>query len=242
MSLASRHPIARRTLVDDLTQGMLDFIAESQFAIGDRLPSIAALAKHFAVAPPTIREMARRLESTGVIAIRHGSGIYLTGDIDRLVVTNPSRGLLSHNTMLEVLDTRLLIEPELASRAAALRTPAHIADLESIAAACDIAVSDNDSVALNELNMSFHIHVARIAGNRVLAEALETVVELHMDQQRQIASLFADTERDHEEHTRILNAITAGDSVEARRLMETHLTEVLDVVKGRIKEDLKEIK
>lgn len=241
MSQTSRQPIARRTLVDDLTQGMLDFITENGYEIGDRLPSIAALAEHFAVASPTIREMARRLETTGVLSIRHGSGIYLTGDTNRLVVTNPSRGLLSHNTMLELLDTRLLIEPELASRAAMLRTPAHVADLEAIAAACDLAVSNRDALALNDLNMSFHIQVARIAGNRVLADALETIVELHMDQQRQIATLFADIERDHEEHTRILNAITARDSVLARHLMETHLTEVLDVIKDRIKEDLKEI-
>jgi GntR family transcriptional repressor for pyruvate dehydrogenase complex len=242
MPMASQNPVERRTLIDDLTQAMLDFISDGGYIIGDKLPPITALAKIFSVAAPTIREMARRLESTGVLSIRHGSGIYLAGDVERLVFTNPSRGLLSHDTMLELLDTRLLIEPELASRAAAMRTTAQIDELEAIAHACGDAINENNLSELNRLNMSFHIQVGRIAGNKVLSESLETVIELHMDQQRKIASLFADTERDREEHTRILAAITAGDSAEARRLMETHLAEVLDIVKGRIKEDLKENK
>ncbi|MGV8851463.1 MAG: FadR/GntR family transcriptional regulator [Rhodoglobus sp.] len=242
MRKASQNPVERRTLIDDLTQAMLDFVSDGGYKIGDKLPSITALAAHFSVAAPTIREMARRLESTGVLSIRHGSGIYLAGDVERLVFMNPSRGLLSHDTMLELLDTRLLIEPELASRAAAMRTSAQIEELKSIAEASDKAIQGEDSAELNRLNMSFHIQVGRIAGNKVLSESLETVIELHMDQQRKIASLFADTERDREEHIRILTAITAGDSAEARRLMETHLAEVLDIVKDRIKEDLKEKK
>lgn len=240
MPLESRNPIIRRTLMDDLTKAMLDFIAENKFQVGDRLPSLAALAKHFSVATPTIREMARRLESTGVLSIRHGSGIYLTGNVDRLVMTNPTRGEIGDEALLDLLDSRLLLEPELASRAATMRSHEQLLELQETAQAADQAISDGDPAALNEYSMLFHIQIGRIAGNKVLAEALESIIELHLGHQRRIAIIVSDIERDREEHKELLTAVINGDPAEARRLMATHLTEVLEIVKNRINEDLKE--
>ena len=57
---------------------------------GNRLPSTRALAERFAVAMPTVRESLRRLQTTGAIEIRHGSGVYVSEAVDRLVLPNPN--------------------------------------------------------------------------------------------------------------------------------------------------------
>lgn len=207
--------------------------AES-LAAGDKLPSLSALARRFGVATPTMREALRRLEATSVVTIRHGSGIYLREKAPRLVLANPSRQATEQSVALEVLDARVLIEPELATRAATRRTDANVAALTRILDTADQAIADRDDEALSTATMSFHASIAAVSGNSVLAEALRAITELYQDHQIEIGRLFDDRELDQREHRDILAAIAAGRPQRARRLMTAHLQEVHDVVEARL--------
>jgi GntR family transcriptional repressor for pyruvate dehydrogenase complex len=105
-------------------------VRSQSLAVGDRLPSVRALATSFGVAPPTIREALRRLQALGVIAIRHGSGAYVRDPHPRVVLANPELGRLDGRTILDLLDARLLIEPRLAELAAVDRTADDLAFLK----------------------------------------------------------------------------------------------------------------
>lgn len=113
-------PVERRRLADELTVRILEHIRDQGLRPGDRLPATRVLAQRFAVATPTLREALRRLEATGALELRHGSGVYVRGEQGRLIFTNPNRLRLDRSAILDLIAARELIEPHLAEGAAHL--------------------------------------------------------------------------------------------------------------------------
>ncbi|TDD71403.1 FadR family transcriptional regulator [Actinomadura darangshiensis] len=235
--------VARPSLSDALTEGMLELIRSDGLRPGDRLPSARELSRRFAVTTPTLREALRRLEATGAIQLRHGSGIYVGADLERVVIPNPNVRELEADRLLQLLDARLLIEPPLAGRAARLSEPA---DIELLRAILDQAGADLGGVApdapdpqeaevrLHKANMTFHSEVAGLAGNSVLCEVIDSLLSVHASEQRAIQRIFDDRVRDFEEHTAILAAIEAGAERDAESLMRSHLTDIRHVIEQRL--------
>ncbi|WUH97145.1 FCD domain-containing protein [Spirillospora sp. NBC_00431] len=229
--------VARPSLADALTERMLELIRSDGLRPGDRLPSARELSQRFAVTTPTLREALRRLEATGAIQLRHGSGIYVGNDLERVVIPNPNVRALESDRLLQLLDARLLIEPPLAGRAARLSEPADIDLLRAILdqAGVELAGEAHESDArLNKANMTFHREVAGVAGNSVLCEVIDSLLSVHASEQREIQRIFDDRVRDFEEHKSILAAIEAGAEREAESLMRAHLADVKRVIAQRI--------
>jgi GntR family transcriptional repressor for pyruvate dehydrogenase complex len=72
-------PIRKQRLSDELVRRLRASIEMGQFRAGDRLPTIAEMARRFDVGSATVREALTKLEVAGVIEIRHGSGVYVRG-------------------------------------------------------------------------------------------------------------------------------------------------------------------
>ena len=225
--------LLRQRLSDTLIARVVDLIRSEGLNPGDRLPAARVLAERFAVATPTIREALGRLQATGAIDIRHGSGMYVTAALDRMVMANPNLPTLDVEQLAELLDARLLIEPYLAGLAARYREPATVAALASALDAAERHLTGDDA-RLHEANMAFHRAVASTSGHRILREVLDTLLSIHAGEQRKILQLFDDRFRDHEEHRAVLDAIEAGSEARARDLMRRHLEDVSDVVRHRL--------
>src|SRR5687768_16015114 len=124
--------VARPSLSDALTESVLELIRSGGLRPGDRLPSARELSERFAVTTPTLREALRRLEATGAVQMRHGSGIYVGADLERVVIPNPNVRELQGDQLLQLLDARLLIEPPVAAMAARRADPSDLATLRSV--------------------------------------------------------------------------------------------------------------
>jgi GntR family transcriptional repressor for pyruvate dehydrogenase complex len=225
----------RRSLVDELILDVLTLVRDEGLTAGSRLPSTSTLAHRFGVATPTMREALLRLQATGVLNIRHGSGTFVRDDAPRMVIANPSRQT-AESMMLDVLDARLLIEPSLAESAARRRTTQDGELLHQILGEADAAIAAGDDRRLSEATMAFHAAIAAMAGNVVLAEAVRAITELYADHQLQIGRLFDDRELDQREHRALAVAIQTGQPHKSRRLMTEHLREVRDMVATRLTE------
>jgi GntR family transcriptional repressor for pyruvate dehydrogenase complex len=223
-------------LSSHLTKQVLELIRGRGLRPGDRLPTAKALAEHFGVATPTLREALRRLQATGVVDIRHGSGIYVRRDHERLMLANPAAGNLDAPALLHLLDARALIEPHLAELAARRIGPAEIAELEGHLRDAEWHLTGDDAT-LHRVNMAFHEGIARVAGNPILAEAIESLIELHSSEQMAILWLYNARNRDHRDHVRILDALRRGDATDARERMRRHIEDVRSVVAARLAED-----
>ena len=86
---------------------------------GQRLPSERELAKRFGTSRTALRSAMKVLEGIGVITQRIGDGSYLNSDAS-LILTLPLNFLvlLDDISLIDLFEARLMIEPELAARAA----------------------------------------------------------------------------------------------------------------------------
>jgi GntR family transcriptional repressor for pyruvate dehydrogenase complex len=225
--------VLRPTLADALTERMLELIRTGGHRPGDRLPSTRELSQRFAVTTPTLREALRRLEATGAIELRHGSGIYVGAAIERIVLPNPNMRAMRAAQLVELLGARIVIEPPLAAMAARRARPDDLAALERVLDEAATHLRGEDA-ELHEANMTFHRATARLAGNSVLNEVVDSLLTVHGPEQREIQQIFDDRRRDHEEHYAILQAIAAGDAAEAEERMRAHLVEVRTVIEQRL--------
>ena len=225
--------LPRPDLSRQLTEQIIRLIAARNLQPGDRLPTMRELAATFSVATPTIREALRRLQATGVIDIRHGSGIYVMQTSQELMIANPHRSELDNRAVLDLLAARLVIEPHLASLAAERRTTDDIARLEAILLEAEALLSGHD-LELSPRNMDFHGHIARIAGNMILASVINSLIDVYAHEQRVILALYDAREEDHREHVTIFEAIRDGNPETAAEHMKNHLQGVLQVIGSRL--------
>ncbi|NBE94493.1 FadR family transcriptional regulator [Nonomuraea sp. KC401] len=225
--------VTRPTLSDALTERMLELIRKGGHRPGDRLPSTRELSQRFAVTTPTLREALRRLEATGAIELRHGSGIYVGAAIERLVLPNPNMREVHAAQLVELLGARIVIEPPLAAMAAQRAEGDELAVLKGVLDTAGKHLRGEDA-ELHEANMSFHRATARMAGNSVLHEVVDSLLLVHGPEQREILQIFDDRRRDYEEHLAILEAIEARAPAEAEDRMRAHLVEVRTVIEHRL--------
>lgn len=220
----------RAGLSEYLSQRILEMIREEGLRKGDRLPSMTSLAERFSVATPTLREALRRLQASGVVEIKHGSGVYVRNGRERVLLANPGHGGIEARTMQHLLDARLLIEPCLAELTARDVDEAKVAELERCLGEAERYLGGDDDESLHNANMNFHLTVARFSGNPILAQIIESLIELYSFEQLLLISFYNDRPRDHREHLDILAAIRDGDPSRSRELMHRHIEGVRSVV------------
>jgi GntR family transcriptional repressor for pyruvate dehydrogenase complex len=225
--------LPRPDLSRQLTEQIVNLITTRKLEQGDRLPTMRELAQIFAVATPTIREALRRLQATGVIDIRHGSGIYVQRTNQTLMITNPHRTALDPASILELLDARLVIEPQTAALAAERATDATIERLQAILKEAERLLSGEDT-ELGPRNMQFHGEIARAAGNTILSQVVDSLIDVYATEQLVIMALYDARADDHREHVEIFEAIRARDPKLASELMTRHLQGVSRIVSARM--------
>ena len=76
-SLEAFTPIPRGRLSDELVRRIAGSISAGRYTTGDRLPTIAEMARGFRVGLATVREALTKLEAMRIVEIRHGSGVYV---------------------------------------------------------------------------------------------------------------------------------------------------------------------
>lgn len=225
--------MARNKLSADLATSVLKLIHHEQLGAGDRLPAVRSLADTHAVAQPTMREALRLLEARGVVEFRHGSGIYIRENADRMVLANPAPFGLDPRAIRELLEARQLIEPALAERAARHMDEQQLDELTRLLDEAGEHLEHEDD-ALHPVNMDFHRQIARLSGHRLLAQVIDTLLELYGGEQRVILALHGDRVRDHVQHLAVLDALRARDPAAARERMEDHLRDVMSLVQQRL--------
>ncbi|HXG69790.1 MAG TPA: GntR family transcriptional regulator, partial [Gemmatimonadaceae bacterium] len=115
----SLSPVSRQNLADDIASRIRQQIRATSQAQGTRLPSITVIARQYQVGAPTVREALKKLETVGVVVIRHGSGVYVGSTTDSFVVANPVLDAkVSKKLLIDLIEARIPIETTSARLAA----------------------------------------------------------------------------------------------------------------------------
>lgn len=160
------------SLSERLADNIVEIIRSERLGRGDALASSRDLARRFGVTTPTVREALRRLEATGVVEFRHGSGTYVGPGIGRRLMANPHLPRSTRASVLELVEARLVLEPAVAAAAANVRMAEAVRELEH-------AASNALHPPEESLRQSVHFHVALAAasGNTLLREAVEALLQ-----------------------------------------------------------------
>ncbi len=221
--------VFRQGLADDIAQKITEMIRVRGFQPSDRLPAISDMARQFGVGSPTLREALKKLETIGVVDIRHGSGVYVGQTPDSFLITNPVfRESPSRKVLLDLIDSRMPVEMRTAALAAENATPEHLAEMERLLSRAGQSLQDGE--LLNQVNLAFHRQIALASGNTVMHQILEVLSSLFRKEQRMILDIHGNPREDHAEHVAIFEALRHHDADLATSRMQEHLERVREVL------------
>lgn len=193
---------------------------------GQRLPAEAELSVELGVSRSSLREAVRGLVTAGVLDVRRGDGTYVTSLTPNLLLTGIGAAveLMQEDSILDLLESRRLIEPGVTALAARRSTPhqreemlEHIALLAGATAHEDLIRHDTN----------FHAAVGRASQNPVLASLLTGISSGTV--RTRVWRGIIDAEANHrtvEEHRAIFTAIEAGDARLAEAAALLHVASV----------------
>jgi DNA-binding GntR family transcriptional regulator len=212
---SSRSPAAEPAAVaDNLTQRIADSITsaivERRLMPGTKLAE-QKIADVFKVSRTLVRQALMQLSR------------------DHLITLEPARGARVAEPGIEeakqVFEARNMLEAAMIRRAATELSDAQIAELRAHLKAESEAVQRTDVSGRTRLLADFHVVIARMLGNEVLAGMLSDLVS----RCSLIALMYQSAhsaEHSASEHVAIVDALARRDARAAVRLMEAHLHNV----------------
>jgi DNA-binding GntR family transcriptional regulator len=197
---------ATRSIVDALTKA----IVEHRLHPGTKLAE-QKLADHFGVSRTLIRQALFQLVQKRLIRMEPARGAF---------VATPSS-----DEARQVFAVRRMVEVEMTRSFVRGVTPAQIKALKDHVTEEKAAVSRGDVTGRTDLLGDFHVRMAELMGNQVLAQILSELISRCALITLMYQSSNA-AEHSVEEHSDILKAIIAKDEDLAVQLMDEHLRNV----------------
>jgi GntR family transcriptional repressor for pyruvate dehydrogenase complex len=193
-----------------------------------KLPPERELAASLGVSRNSLRQALKVLHSMGVLIQRTGYGTCLKSDASE-ILHEPLRFmmLLDAISHRELFETRMIVEPELAARAAERATLEHVGAMRK--ALRDMEEAGDNRARVIESDLAFHAAVFRAAGNRV-CESMFSAIHRSLASSMMQTSQFVDTEHTLKFHRSIFAAIHERRPEDARRSMLEHLTDACGVM------------
>src|SRR5690242_398837 len=216
----------------DLTAKLLatfkQLISEGTLVPGARLPAEREMASNLNVSRGSLRQVLKMLEIMGIVSQRVGDGTYLNAAAPS-ILAEPMQFLilLDGISFDELIEARLIVEPELAARAAARATPQQLAALREALTGMEESGENHGELIREDLR--FHRTIFEMAENRVCS-IMFSIVHEQLHELMEITSQMVALEHTVKLHNRIYTAIRKGDPDEARARMFAHLTDAKDLL------------
>ena len=216
-------PIFRIKLYEEVANHIQDRIRSEQWRAGERLPAEAELAKEFDVSRSTVREAVRSLQLSGLLRSRTGAGTFVAESAPMILMTRELAEIMSDpNHLRDLVEARLLLEPQLAALAAEHADPAEKAALLQMV---DRMEQEQDRFGLMTQGHAFHMALAAASHNVVLNGFYQSAAR-QLRSMRVLESLTLEVyRRGVEDHRQIAMAVADRDPERAKEAMARHLAE-----------------
>jgi GntR family transcriptional repressor for pyruvate dehydrogenase complex len=217
-------PVRKTRAYEEIVRQVRALIEQGRLNPGDRLPSERELAEQFLVSRVTVRQALSVLQAMGFIESRVGDGTFARRSQTATVTALASMLSPPRSTLLEQLELRRLIEPEVARLAASRATEHQIREFATYIEAQERKM--DTGVAFVEEDSALHLAIARSSGNSLLVRMIESIHELLRASREESLRTRAAMERSLAGHLRIVEAIRKHDERGAYRAMLRHVLEV----------------
>jgi len=159
--------LERGNAAEQILENLRDRILSGQLPRGTKLPTEKQLAEAFGVSGATVREAIRGLVTAQLIEVRHGSGAYVTAQIDQLIAASLSSMIqierIGVPQILGVLGALTSYATELAAKQA---TPE---DIEEMRQALRRIQEGDSAEAISGAVYAFIGAIGQASGNTLLA-------------------------------------------------------------------------
>ncbi|MDO5022760.1 MAG: FadR/GntR family transcriptional regulator [Eubacteriales bacterium] len=218
-------------LPDYVADQIRDYIIGETIKAGERLPTEKELSDKFLVSRSTIREAMKILEAGNIVEIRHGLGSFvalntgLSKDPLGLSFADQSR------LLPELMEVRLILEPNIAKIAAVRRTEEDIAIMSKLISEMEMAVEQGGDYHAKDYQ--FHIAIGQCLKNDVLKRVYPVIFEAIEHGYKHTSNLQGSFSRAIYFHKQILNAIKDKNADLAGEFIEQHIKNtMLDIEKN----------
>jgi len=198
------------SITHSIVEALTRAIVEHRLLPGAKLAE-QKLASHFGVSRTLVRQALFQLSQNRLIRMVPARGAFVAAP--------------SVEEARQVFAVRRMLETQMVSEFARNITPARIKSLKTHIQQEREAVAKEDVTGRTELLGDFHVHMASLMGNQVLAQMLGELISrcaliTLMYQSR------SEAQHSTEEHEEIVLALEAKDEKKAVRLMSEHLLHV----------------
>jgi len=237
MSTSPANPSDKDGVTNQLIARLKALISSGVLTPGAKLPPERELAPAFGVSRSSLRHALKALEIMGVLTQRVGDGTYLAGNADA-VLQEPFELLMLIDaiTLDDLLETRLIVEPELAARAAERAT---LEDLRKMSQTLEGYRRGTPDTVLVEADLAFHRAIFEAARNPICARMF-SLIHRAMASSILLTSRMVEWDHTLEFHRPIYTAIERRRPVDARLAMIAHLSDAKSLV-GQIEDKARKI-
>lgn len=226
-------PANRTTLYEEVTKQIISMIKEGKWLPGDKIPGEIALSKAFEVSRNCIREALKSLELSGIVEAKPGRGTFLSMDALKNVNRMELLWILKNDSsIVELYETRLIIEPQLGYLAAKRANEDDIDKLEKIIQESRKHIENKSYTT--EMGFQFHMAIADISRNEILSKFLNSITdELNAQRLIKINKYLDDKEvlKEIEDHNTILEYIRNREAEKTQEFLYQHIYESLKSIK-----------
>lgn len=225
-------------LYEEIADKLMSRIQQGELLPGDRLPSERYLANEYHVSRSVIREAFRSMERMGCVESRVGEGTFVKAP-EISDIMDPLSIIFGQDDQFagELIETRLILETEIAKLAAKRRTQSQLEEMRQTLREMQREILKGKPAV--EYDSRFHFQLSQAAGNRALTLVLSMCSEVlsrSMEVTQKVEGVAQKTIIDHEY---ILNAVEQQDAEQAESYMRSHLNNALENLQ-KAKEKMKQ--
>ncbi len=210
-------PLTKIRLHQEIVEQLKDRIIRGELPPGAKLQPERELADQLQVNRTTVREALHKLESMGLVEIKHGNGIFAkdfleSGSLELARQMFFLGGRVNLRVFGNLLELRRLLLPEISYCAASNRSEKDLHELKGV-------VFQSDDMPLEERDWRVHNLIARAGGNLLFVILLNSFTQMTRDLSKLYFEVEANRQRSMKFHRDIYAAIENGDAPKARRIM-----------------------
>ncbi len=222
-------PIRPISLVDIIVHRLEEMMLQGDLTPGERLPPERDLARLMEVSRTSVRQALAILKERGLIHVRAGSGSYAQAERGALVITELAGELGSFKErVLNPMEVRRLLEPQIAQLAAERATPADVEAMALLIAAQERQFAAGETFV--EEDIAFHQRIAVSTNNQILLRIVDDV-QLRLRDSREISlSTAAGARESLEGHKQIYDAVKNHQPDVAYEAMAHHIETVAKLI------------
>ena len=209
-----------KTLAEQVANGIMNLIQETPYKAGDKLPTEKELCERTGAGRNTVREALKILASRNVLEIRQGAGTFVS---EKQGIPDDPLGFSMVNDHVkltkDLLQVRIMLEPQIAALAAQCAKEHEIKELEEILEEMEAAMKKREDYS--ELDTKFHTKIAQCTHNIVMENLLPVIGKGVAVFAKEVAQTEYD--RTWISHRKIFCYIRDHKPFEAKMEMQYHL-------------------